>query len=154
MVQVRQVPAHLEREDRHRQRRANPEAPRHVAQLGTLALLGRRQHRLQRHAADGAVARTHLAHLRVHRAGVLDLALVALGPRPCRCRRMSVVAVVVVRVRRVVVVVMMGVALHGRSLRHHVDARGRVVLVRTVAGVLVARRRHGVLLILFLEFEP
>ena len=46
---------------------------------GLSPVLGGRQHRLERHAADGAVARPHLAHLRVHRAGVLDLALVAPG---------------------------------------------------------------------------
>src|SRR2546423_8685994 len=72
-MDVEKVSPHLEQEHGEGQRQANPEAAGHVPQLGPFAALCRRQYRLQRHAADGAVARAHLAHLRVHRAGVLDV---------------------------------------------------------------------------------
>ena len=142
MTQIRQVAAHLQCKDRHRQRGADPEALRHVAQLGALALLGGGQHGLERHAADGAAPRSHLAHLRVHRAGVLDLARVAsrAGLRLRRC--VDVMAVVVVAVPRVVVVS----ALHHRAVGHHVGALGRMGVMRVIV-VRAAAVRHGALLL-------
>jgi hypothetical protein len=61
-------------QQRYRQRDANPEAPRHGAQFGIIAIAGGRRHRFQRHAADRAVARLLAHDLRVHRAGPQDLA--------------------------------------------------------------------------------
>ena len=52
------------------QREADPEAARHVDQLGVRPASARREHRLERHAADRAGARADLADLRMHRAGV------------------------------------------------------------------------------------
>ena len=72
-MDVHQVRTHLQREDRNGQREADPEASRHIAQLGAVAGLGRGHHGLERHATDGAVSRAHLPHLRVHGAGVLDV---------------------------------------------------------------------------------
>ena len=73
VMNVEEMAAHLEPEHGDGQRQADPEAARHVAQLGTFAGFCCREYRLQGHAADGAVAGAHLAHLRVHRAGVLDV---------------------------------------------------------------------------------
>ena len=58
-------------EHRHGQREADPEAARHVDELGIGARLRAvDDHRLQRHAADRAGARAVLADLGMHRAGV------------------------------------------------------------------------------------
>ena len=65
---------HGKAEQRHRERDANPETPRHVAQLGIFGGAGRRRHRLQRHAADRAAAGLPAHDLRMHRAGPADLA--------------------------------------------------------------------------------
>ena len=62
--------AHLQGDDRHGQRKADPEAPGHVDKLGVGPGLGRDHHGFKRHAADRAGARTDLPDLRVHRAGV------------------------------------------------------------------------------------
>src|SRR5581483_4480467 len=65
-------------ENWYTQNRANPEAPRHVAQLGIIFLPGRGNVlRLQRHPADRAITRLILLDLRMHRAGVDDLRRVA-----------------------------------------------------------------------------
>src|SRR5712691_1947348 len=61
---------HLECEDRHRQHEADPEPPRHVEERRVGLVLRRRQHGLERHPTFGTGARTHLANLRMHRAGV------------------------------------------------------------------------------------
>ena len=62
--------AHLEREERHRERDADPEAPSHVDQLGVRLFLRDRLERLQRHAALRAAPGPDLADLGMHRAGV------------------------------------------------------------------------------------
>ena len=48
----------------------DPEPSRHVEELGIRPLVARRDHRLQRHAADRAAARPVADDLRMHRAGV------------------------------------------------------------------------------------
>jgi predicted nucleic acid-binding Zn-ribbon protein len=64
------VPAHRQRHDDDRQWQRPPEAPRKVAQFRVLVVVQRRHLRLERHAADRAVAGCRLADLWVHRAGV------------------------------------------------------------------------------------
>ena len=62
---------------------ADPEAARHVDQLGIRRVLERDHARLERHAADRAGARRVADDLRVHRAGVFDLRQrrrIATGP--------------------------------------------------------------------------
>ena len=60
---------HRHDEQRHGERDADPEPPRHVAQLGVALVAGGRRHRLERHAADRAAARPLAHDLGVHRAG-------------------------------------------------------------------------------------
>ena len=60
-------------QQRRREQRAPAEAPRHVDQLWILGLLRGRDARLQRHAADGTVARPLAHDLGVHRAGPAGL---------------------------------------------------------------------------------
>ncbi len=62
----------------HAQGNANPEASREVAEF--VAFLGVRRDgdRLQGHAANWAVSRPRLTHLRVHRARVLHTGHVSL----------------------------------------------------------------------------
>ncbi len=74
--------AHLQREDRHRQHEADPEAPRHVGEFGIGAAIGGHQFGFERHAADRAGARPDLPDLRMHRAGVDR----ALRHRSAACR--------------------------------------------------------------------
>jgi len=69
-VQAGQVPAHLQREDRQRDRGADPKAPAHVRELGIGSGIGGDGFGLQRHAAERTRARPHLPHLGMHRAGV------------------------------------------------------------------------------------
>jgi hypothetical protein len=66
------VAAHFENEHRHSESGPDPKSPRHVRQFMVFADLRRRFDRLQCHSADGAIARPHLAYLRMHRAGVDD----------------------------------------------------------------------------------
>ena len=62
--------AHLDGHHRHRKRKPDPEAARHVDEFG-IGTGGSAWHlRLQRHAADRAGAGADLADLWVHRAGV------------------------------------------------------------------------------------
>ena len=73
---------HRRNEDRQRQHRADPEAPRHVAQLLGRAGVGSDDDGFEGHAADGAGAGSVLTDLGVHRARVLDL----VGARGGRSR--------------------------------------------------------------------
>src|SRR5712691_6757834 len=68
-VQIRQMPAHLQRDHGDRQDETDPEPPSHVDELGIGASFSGKL-RLQRHAADRAMAGADLADLRVHRTGV------------------------------------------------------------------------------------
>src|SRR3546814_8493812 len=63
------MPAHFKDEDRESQRKANPEAPRHVEQLGAGSGIGADHFRLKPHAADRAGAGMILSDLGVHRTG-------------------------------------------------------------------------------------
>ena len=69
-MQVEQVAAHLEREHRRGQRQADPEAPRHVGELGIGPGIRGHHLRLERHAADRTGAGADLPDLGMHRAGV------------------------------------------------------------------------------------
>jgi len=62
--------AHLEAQERHRERHADPEAPGHVGQLGVRLFLRDRLERLQRHAALGTAPGPDPADLGMHRAGI------------------------------------------------------------------------------------
>ncbi len=63
--------AHGGQQQRRAQRRANPQAPLHEAQLGIVfRLMGGHHPRFKRHAALGAVARTIAYHFGMHGAGV------------------------------------------------------------------------------------
>ncbi len=62
--------AHLQRNNRQRKRRADPEPSPEIDQFGLWYGVSRDEVRLQRHAADRAIARTDLADLGVHRTGV------------------------------------------------------------------------------------
>ena len=64
------VAGHGQHRHRGGERQGPPEAVREVDQFGVLVVVERRQHRLERHPALGAVPRMVLADLRVHRAGV------------------------------------------------------------------------------------
>lgn len=70
MVEPEHVPTHLQHEHGRGERKADPEAPGEVHQLRVRPGVLGRHVRLQGHAADRAVARPDLAHLRVHRASV------------------------------------------------------------------------------------
>ena len=69
-VCAEEMAGHFEHDDRKRERKPDPEAPRHVGKLGIGAGVGGGQFGLERHAADRAGARPDLADLRMHRAGV------------------------------------------------------------------------------------
>ena len=66
------VAPHFQDEDRQRESQPDPEPPGHVHEFTVLADICRRLDWLQRHSADGAIARPHLAYLRVHWTGVND----------------------------------------------------------------------------------
>ncbi len=69
---------HGEDEHRHAERYADPKAAGHIVQLGVLLFPARYNvFRLQRHAANGAVAGMILLDLRVHRACVNGLCRLA-----------------------------------------------------------------------------
>ena len=65
--------AHGNRQQRRRQRQADPESPGHVAQFGILFFFVCHRARLQRHAANRTVPGLGSHDLRMHRAGVLAL---------------------------------------------------------------------------------
>ena len=70
-VEDRNVRAHFQDDDRHRQRDADPEAPRVMSinsALGPVSAAGAQ--RFQRHAADRAGAWADLPDLRMHRTGI------------------------------------------------------------------------------------
>jgi len=94
-VEIGEVAAHFEREDRKREHQRNPEPPRHVRKLGIGRRFGGGQLRLQRHAADRADAEADLPDLQMHRAGI-DRAV----RRRRRLRRRSRVAGVMAMVVR------------------------------------------------------
>ena len=62
--------AHLERQNSERKRCPYPEPTAEVDELGVRTGIGRGHHRLERHAADRAVAWPLLNDLGIHRAGV------------------------------------------------------------------------------------
>ena len=70
---ARQHVTHRDHQQRSGQRQADPEAPRHVAQLGIVFFLRGDRARLQRHAANRAMPRPRPHNFRMHRAGVLHL---------------------------------------------------------------------------------
>ena len=125
-VKVDQMPTHLQREHGQGQRQAHPEAPGHVPEFRAFTLFGCGQYRLQGHAAEGAVARPHLPYLRVHRAGVFDLAQVTLGHRSDSGRVMVGMPGMVVTCGGVRVVAVR--TLHHRAIRHHMRSGVCVVL--------------------------
>ena len=61
---------HIQRDNRHGERGAHPEAPRHVLQFRIGLGFGADRERLQRHAADRAAAGAGLANLGMHWAGI------------------------------------------------------------------------------------
>src|SRR5690242_5020757 len=61
---------HFQSYDRQGKSGANPEPPRHVDQFWTGSAISTDARRLERHAANGATARTRCANLRMHGAGV------------------------------------------------------------------------------------
>ncbi|MCY1310904.1 hypothetical protein D9M68_751760 [compost metagenome] len=62
--------AHLERQHGQCQNQPDPEPPPHVDKLRAWTHVGRDDLRLERHAADRAVAGAELAYLRMHWASV------------------------------------------------------------------------------------
>jgi len=64
-----EMPAHVEEDERDRQRQRKPEAPLHVDKLGIGTRLDRWRFGLERHAADLAGPGAFLPNFRVHRAG-------------------------------------------------------------------------------------
>ena len=74
-MQPEQVGAHRQSQERNRQHRRHPEAPREIDQFGIGRIVERRRFGFERHAANGASARSFLTDLRVHRT------------RPDRARR-------------------------------------------------------------------
>ncbi len=69
-VDAEYVGTHVESEQREREGRRYPQPVSEVDQLGIVGVLGERAHRLERHAANRAGARSFLHDLRMHRAGV------------------------------------------------------------------------------------
>jgi len=65
----KEMAAHLEDEHGDGERDPDPEAARHIDELGARASVGGRDLRFERHAADRAGAGMVLADLGVHRAG-------------------------------------------------------------------------------------
>src|ERR1700674_3784478 len=61
--------SHGNREEWRGEREADPETPRHVAQLGII-FFERHRPRLKRHAANWTIPRLRSHDLRVHRAGI------------------------------------------------------------------------------------
>ena len=68
----RQHLAHRQQEHRQGQRQTDAESPRHVHELFVLRFVRGHLQRFERHAAQRAGPGPDLAHLRVHRARVLD----------------------------------------------------------------------------------
>jgi len=73
---------HREDQDRRRQCHADPKATRHIDEFRILLFFQRHRHRLERHAADRAIAGALLHDLRVHRADVGACALDNSGRLP------------------------------------------------------------------------
>src|SRR5262249_20497411 len=69
-MQPQERAPHLDPPHRQGQREPDPEPPSHVGELWIGSALRAHQLGLERHAADRAGARSHLADLRMHRAGV------------------------------------------------------------------------------------
>ena len=69
-VSADQMAAHFQHDGWQREHEADPEPARHVRKLRIGRCIEARDLGLQRHAADRAASRAHLANLRMHRAGV------------------------------------------------------------------------------------
>ena len=74
--------AHFQEKHGDRQYQRGPEAPGHVAQREIRFVLGGRDQRFQRHAADGTISRPPVTYLGMHRAGIDGI-----GCRRCLQRR-------------------------------------------------------------------
>src|SRR5574341_115389 len=80
-IDLRDVTAHGDNNQRYRQDRTYPKAPRHVDEFGILFLFERDGPGFERHAADGTASRSVPHDLGVHGAGVLRRALGSLEGR-------------------------------------------------------------------------
>jgi hypothetical protein len=69
-IESRALPKHGKQENRQRKSRAHPKPPPHGVVFWVRFYFGKNVHRLKCHSADGAIPRTKLDDLRVHRAGV------------------------------------------------------------------------------------
>ena len=69
-VQAREMPGHFQNHGRNCKHAADPEAAAHVDQFGARTGFFSGADRLQRHAANRAIARLRPPDLRVHGAGV------------------------------------------------------------------------------------
>ncbi len=118
-MQVDEVSTHLERDNGQAERQSDPEPAAHVPQLR--AFLGRlgRNNRLQRHPANGAVARAHLAHLGMHGTGVLDVRTAAHLSRSPTVTTMSTCGTLTIST-------MMSMIVSVRSFLGSCDGRGMV----------------------------
>ena len=94
-VDAEEMVGHVDDEQDQRQRRRHDQPALHVDKFGVGPFLAGRDHRLQRHAADRAVAGTVPDDLRMHRAGVER----ALRHRTGRRGRVVVMAVLLVGIR-------------------------------------------------------
>ena len=140
-MQKTEMAAHIERHDRQRQQRRNPEAARHVGEFA--AIVRAAGLRLERHAADRAGARSDLADFRMHRTGV-DRACGRGAPRR-RCAMQIFVGIgreLAAAAGRAEVIGLLLVAMAMRAFRridlhaaHRIDGRG--------GGVRMGRMVHG-----------
>ena len=67
-MQQAEMAAHIQRDDRQRQRQRNPEAARHVGEFAAVGFAAK--FRFKRHATNRAGARSDLAYFRMHWASV------------------------------------------------------------------------------------
>ena len=125
---AREHVAHRHQHQRRRKQQGHPESPLHIDELGIGRLLGGDRLRLQRHAADRAAPGALAHHLRVHRAGPLQLVLRVGGGRYGWLRgqegaRIFLEALAATRVAEDVRGALEGGA-QGRALRDHHAADG------------------------------
>jgi CsoR family transcriptional regulator, copper-sensing transcriptional repressor len=89
-----EVTAHFEDHDRNGKRETHPEAAGHVDQLGVRTSIRGREFGFERHATDGAITRSDLADLWMHRASIDRAFRHVGGRRPPHRMMMSMLGMV------------------------------------------------------------
>ena len=149
VTQPQKMLAHHPDQQRQRQRGADPETPTHVEIFGARTfLLEEDRLRLERHAADRAVARADLLDVGMHRAGVDGVLGRRLGLRALRSEVCLRLRLELLRAARRAEIVGASAVLASvlRGVRIHAHAAHRVLHGARVSGLrapLVGGDRHG-----------